>query len=118
MLSLLMFRKSLNKCPGTQKDFTLLFLITRGWQTYNLMCICKFVSNYSGPHLIRPANNWTSCLIGHNSSTYFEAELSGSHFEWSPLIGPPLYWAKFFRIFAAELGWTHCISAEIMNIFA
>ena len=39
--------------------------------------------NYSGPRLIRPLDNWASCLIGPNSSTYLEVELSGTHVKWS-----------------------------------
>ena len=42
------------------------------------------IRKYSGPRLIHPLDNWASHLIRPNSSTYFEAELSGAHMKWSP----------------------------------
>ena len=43
-------------------------------------------------------DNWASRLIGPNSSTYFEAKLSGPMLN-GPLDCPPLNWAKLFRVF-------------------
>ena len=42
---------------------------------------------HSGLRLIWPLDNWASCFIRPNSSTYFEAELSGPMLR-GPLIGP------------------------------
>ena len=58
---------------------------------------------YSGPHLIQPLDNLASRFIGPKSSTYFEAELSGSHVKWS------LNWAKFFRAFWGRIKRAYCI---------
>ena len=69
-------------------------------------------SIYSRLRLIRPMDNWASCLIRHNSSTYFETELIGAHVKWSG----PLNWAMYSSTyFKAELSEAHCINPKVQK---
>ena len=58
---------------------------------------------YSGPHLIRPLDNWASCLIGPDCRGH---DSLPAHVIWSPhLIGP-----NSSVYFETKLSGTHCIA--------